>query len=50
MTWDDPQIAAKIASARSLGYSVEILEPESSKYTGCQDPRAGIRRAFACAR
>ena len=45
-----PTREATIQLARSLGYSVEVLEPEFGDYTGCEDYRAGIRRAFVCAR
>jgi SAM-dependent methyltransferase len=36
--------------ARSYGYSVSVLEPEFSDYTGREDYRVGIRRAFMCIR
>jgi hypothetical protein len=45
-----PTREATLELARSVGYSVEVLEPEFSDYTGCEDYRAGIRRAFVCGR
>jgi tRNA (mo5U34)-methyltransferase len=45
-----PTREATLELARSFGYSVSVLEPEFSDYTGCEDYRAGIRRAFVCLR
>jgi SAM-dependent methyltransferase len=45
-----PTLEATVVLARSLGYSVEVLEPDFGDYTGCDDYLAGTRRAFVCAR
>jgi tRNA (mo5U34)-methyltransferase len=45
-----PSREATLELARSLGYSVGVLEPAFTDYTGCEDYQAGIRRAFVCAR
>jgi tRNA (mo5U34)-methyltransferase len=45
-----PTREATLELARSFGYSVGVVEPEFSDYTGCEDYRGGIRRAFVCMR
>jgi tRNA (mo5U34)-methyltransferase len=45
-----PSREAMLALASSLGYSVGVLKPDFSDYTGCADYEGEIRRAFVCAR
>ena len=59
---DDPRMAvegplvlhptreALLMLAAGLGYSVGVLRPEFSDYTGCSDYEGTMRRAFVCAR
>jgi len=45
-----PTREATLELARSFGYDVGVVEPAFDDYTGCEDYRAGMRRAFVCVR